>query len=173
MNYREQLKNPAALRYIDKIALEVMVRPEDFSELYALVFETDMDVAWRAAWVCDKICEKHPDWYSDSHFEELSNLFITTKHGGLQRGCLFVLNIVRMPESISVGFINTCFERMVSPQSPIAVQALSMKMLLRICKQEPAFIPELKAYLEDIDWESYSAGFKSTRKNVLKALDRK
>ena len=173
MDYREQLKNPASLRYIDKIALEVMAHPADFSELYSLVFDTDMNVAWRAAWTCEKICEKHPDWYSNAHFEELSALFISTTHGGLQRGCLSILNVIRIPETISVDLINVCFERMVSMKSPIAVQALSMKMLLRICKQEPAFIPELKAYLENIDWGNYSAGFNSTRKNVLKALNKK
>jgi hypothetical protein len=48
-----------------------------------------------------------------------------------------------------------------------------MKMLLRICRNEPDFKPELMAYLENIDFENYSAGFKSTRNNVLKALKSK
>jgi hypothetical protein len=173
MDYREQLKHPASLRYIDKIALEVIQQPTDFQLLYSLVFDADNNVAWRAAWACEKVSEKHAHWYSDQHFNELSQLFISTKHEGLQRGCLSILSNVRLPESIPVDFINICFDRMVSLKSPIAVQALSMRMLLRICRQEPDFIPELKAYLENVDYESYSAGFNSTRKNVLKALNQK
>jgi len=46
-------------------------------------------------------------------------------------------------------------------------------MLLRICRKEPDFKPELIAYLENIDFENYSAGFKSTRNNVLKDLRNK
>jgi hypothetical protein len=38
---------------------------------------------------------------------------------------------------------------------------------------EPGFIPELKAYLENIDATAYSAGFNSTRTHILKALKNK
>jgi hypothetical protein len=60
---------------------------------------------------------------------------------------------------------------MVSPKSPIAVQALSMKMLYSICEKEPDLKPELIAYLENIDFECYSPGFNSTRRNIIKKLN--
>ncbi|HEY6914170.1 MAG TPA: hypothetical protein VI413_05790 [Paludibacter sp.] len=173
MDYRDQLKNPASLRYIDKLVEVVIANPVDFETIYLLIFDADLKVAWRAAWSCEKISEKHVDWFNDMHFNELVKLFISTKHEGLQRGCISILNNLPLPNLIPVDLINICFERMVSLKSPIAVQALSMKMLLRICKNEPDFIPELKAYLENIDPGSYSAGFNSTRKNVLKALNNK
>lgn len=173
MDYRDQLKNPASLRYIDKLVEDVSANPVDFKSIYSLIFDEDLNVAWRAAWSCEKISEKHISWFDDSHFEQLTELFVSTKHNGLQRGCISILYNLPLPEHIPVELINTCFDRMISPKSPIAVQALSMKMLLRICKKEPDFIPELKAYLENIDAESYSAGFNSTRKNVLKMLDKK
>jgi len=171
MNYRDQLKNPASLRYIDKLVEVVFDNPTDSDSIYLLIFDADLNVAWRAAWSCEKISEKHVDWFNDVHFEELVKLFVSTNHGGLQRGCLSILNNLPLPNLIPVELINTCFDRMVSLKSPIAVQALSMKMLLRICKKEPDFVPELKAYLENIDAGSYSAGFNSTRKNVLKTLN--
>lgn len=171
MDYRYQLKNPASLRYIDKLVLDICSNPSDFQQLYSLVFDADLNIAWRAAWACEKISEKHADWFTEKQFEEISNLVISTKHGGLQRGCLSMLLNLKLPHSIPVELINICFERMVSPKSPIAVQALSMKLLLSICKKEPDFIPELKAYLENIDYENYSAGFNSTRKKVLNALN--
>jgi len=171
MNYRDQLKNPTSLRYIDKLVDRVIANPTDFQLIFAMIFDTDLNIAWRAAWSCQKICEKHVDWFNNTHFDELAKLFVSTTHGGLQRGCLSILNNLPLPDSIPVHLINTCFDRMISLKSPIAVQALSMKILLRICKKEPDFIPELKAYLENIDAGSYTAGFNSTRKKVLKTLN--
>ena len=170
MDYREQLKHPASLRYIDKLALSVINKPTNFPPLYSLVFDTDEKVAWRAAWACQKISEKHPEWFSTQHFLELAKLSTSTHQGGLQRGCLSILNNLPFPDPIPVDLINACFDWMTSAKSPIAVQALSMKLLVRICKSEPDFVPEFIAYLESVDYESYSPGFKSTRKNALKML---
>ena len=170
MDYREHLLRPLSRHFVDYLAQEIFVVPTDFEIVYRLIFDSDEKVAWRAAWACQKISAKHPEWFNDIHFIELAKLTISTKQGGLQRGCLSVLNNIQLPDSIPVEFINACFDWMVSFKSPIAVQALSMKMLLRICQKEPDFKPELVAYLENIDFENYSAGFKSTRKNVLNVL---
>jgi hypothetical protein len=170
MDYREHLLRPMSKRFVDHLVLEVFNHPEDFLEVYQLIFDKDEKVAWRAAWACQKISEKHAEWFTDIHFMGLSKLAVHTIQGGLQRGCLSVLNNISLPDPIPVDLINACFSWMSSAKTPIAVQALSMKLLAKICKKEPDFIPELIATLESVDYESCSPGFKSTRKNVLKAL---
>jgi hypothetical protein len=170
MNYRQHLLRPLTMHYVDGLVQAVFANPSDFGIVYLLMFDADEKVAWRAAWACQKISEKHPEWFTEKQFREIVALSISTKQSGVQRGCLGILNNLPLPEAIPVDLINACFDWMVSPQSAIAVQALSMKMLCRICKIEPDFIPELKAYLEDIDTRQYSAGFNSTRKRVLKEL---
>ena len=170
MNYRLHLLRPLSRHFVDLLVQEIFVNPSDAIIIYRLIFDSDDKVAWRAAWACQKISDKHPEWYNDQQFIEIGLLTLTTKHGGLQRGCLSILNNLPLPDLIPVELINACFEWMVSPKSPIAVQALSMKLLHKICLQEPGFTVELIAYLENIDPNDYSAGFKSTRKNVLKAL---
>lgn len=171
MCYREQLKNPASLRYIDKLVQDVFNNPNGFKQVYSLVFDSDMNIAWRAAWACQKISEKHPEWFDESQFNELTTLSISTTHSGLQRGCLSILNNLTLPTPIRVDLINACFDWMISPKSAIAVQALSMKILFSICLKEPDLKSELKAYLEDIDSECYSAGFNSVRKKTLSRLN--
>jgi hypothetical protein len=171
MNYREQLEKPLSKRYVDHLVVNINDNPSDFSVIYKLIFDSEIKVAWRAAWACQKISEKHPDWFSERQFNELSNLAISTKHGGLQRGCISILYNLGLPNPIPVELINACFEWMVSPRFPIAVQAYSMKMLYRICQKEPDFKPEMKAYLENVTPEDYSAGFNSSRKNILKLLN--
>jgi len=168
--YRELLLQPLTLRYADNLALEIFANPADFDIIYRLIYDTEMKVAWRAAWVCQKLSEKYPEWFNDKQFEELATLAISTKHGGLHRGCLSILNNITLPNPIPVDLINACFEWMISPKYPIAVQALSMKLLYAICLKEPDFKPELLAYLENIDPECYSVGFNTTRKNVIRML---
>jgi len=171
MNYREHLFRPLSKRFVDHLVLEIFNNPSDFGIIYQLIFEEEEKVAWRAAWACQKISEKHPEWFSNDQIIELISLALSTTHGGLQRGCLAVLNNIALPDPIQVEFINACYNWMLSSKSPIAVQALSMKYLARICIVEPDFKPEFIAYLENIDFENYSQGFKTTRKNILRKLN--
>ncbi len=173
MDYREHLAQPLSKRFVDVLVMEVFSKPEDFPVVYRLIFDENIKVAWRAAWAVQKISEKHPEWFSEKIFLELTEICINTKHGGLHRGCLSILLNLPIPNSIPVEFINSCFEWMISPRFPIAVQALSMKLLYRICLIEPDFLPEFKAYLENASPDDYSPGFISTRKNILKLLNSK
>jgi len=170
MDYREHLIRPLSRHFVDQLVQEIFVHPADWTIVYQLIFDPEVKVAWRAAWACQKIAEKHPEWYTDTQFKELAALAISTTHGGLLRGCLSTLLNLPIPNPIPVELINACFDWMVSPKAPIAVQAISMKILFRICIIEPDFKPELRAYLENVDSTAYSAGFNSTRKNVLNKL---
>lgn len=170
MDYREHLIRPLSRHFVDQLVQEIFINPTDSKLICQLIFDPEVKVAWRAAWACQKIADAHPEWYSDAQFKELASLAISTTHGGLQRGCLSILLNLPIPNPIQVEFINACFEWMVSPKSPIAVQAISMKMLYRVCCIEPDFKPELMAYLENVDSSAYSVGFNSTRKNVLNLL---
>lgn len=170
MDYREYLLTPLSKLYIDKLVLQVIDEPVRFDELFQLIYDSNEKIAWRAAWACHKISEKRPAWFSDEKITTLISFLLLTRHDGVLRGCMSILNQVDFRKSITVDLINFCYDRMLSPSSSIAVQALSMKILYKICIVEPDLKTELLAYLENIDIECYSKGFQSTRKNILKAL---
>jgi hypothetical protein len=172
MNYREYLNKPLTTHFVDYLVADVLANPSKFATLYELIFDNEPVVAWRAAWACQKISEKHAEWFTESQFRSITKLAIDTDQQGLRRGCLATLCNLQLPDPIPVELINSCFEWMVSPHEAIAVQAKSMRMLQMICRVIPEFRSELKICLETIDYESYSAGFQSTRKNVLKELSR-
>jgi hypothetical protein len=171
MNYREYLATPLSKLYVDQLVEIIYRKPTDFRMVYDLVFDEEIKVAWRAAWACQKISEKYPEWFSETDSEKLITLTMSTSQSGLQRGCLATLYNIVLPNPVPVEFINACFEWMVSPRYPVAVQVYSMKMLYKICRIEPDFIPELRAYLENLPPEDYSAGFNATRRNILKLLN--
>ncbi|MFZ4456956.1 MAG: hypothetical protein ACOYOT_12120 [Bacteroidales bacterium] len=173
IDYSAYLFQPLDRHFIDFVVAEVLANPVDFEKIYRLVIDKEKTVAWRAAWACHKISEKHPEWFTEKQFLELTELAIATSEQGLRRGCLSTLCNLKLPEPIPVELINACFDWMVSPHEAIAVQAKSMRMLQKICRVIPEFKSELKICLETVDFDCYSAGFKSTRKNVLKELNRK
>ncbi|HLP04286.1 MAG TPA: hypothetical protein VK152_02550 [Paludibacter sp.] len=173
MDYIEYLLHPASRLYIDKLAEIIIGNPEEFEQLYWTMFHPDPKVSWKAAWACEKISEKFSSWFTPGKQAEIIQLAIETKHSGLRRGCLSILMNLPLPEPIPVDFINACFEWMVSPGSAIAVQALSMKMLYRVCEKEPDFKQEFQLYLETINPGDYSKGVMSVKKHMLKKLQPK
>ena len=134
MDYREHLSRPLSKRYVDHLVLEIFANPLDFDLVYHLIFDPDEKVRWRAAWACQKISEKYPQWFNDQNFLELTNLALTTSHGGLHRGCLSIIKNISLPKNIPVEFINACFDWMISTKSAIAVQALSLKLFTAVRK---------------------------------------
>ena len=172
MDYKEHLLRPLSKHYIDHLANEILNNTNDVVHVYRMIFDTEISVSWRAAWACQKICEKHPELFSSEQFLEITSLAKSTSHQGLKRGCLCVLNNLKIPEPIPVDLLDSCFEWMISQKSSIAVQALSLRLLQRFCVIEPDLIPELMAYLENFETENLSPGMKATRRNVLKELQK-
>jgi len=170
MDYRAELKNPASIGYIDIIVAEAMKDADSFSTIFELSFDADKSIAWKAAWVCNKICRINPEVITPERRNRITNEVIHTKHNGVLRSMLSILVDGGLPAQIPVEFINLCFERMVSPKGDVSHQVLSMKLLYQICLAEPAFAPELTAYLENISPADYTPGFNTTRKKILKLL---
>lgn len=170
MDYRELLSKPLSKNFLDNLVQNIFENPADFQIIYQLIFDLDKTVAWRAAWACTKVSLKHPEWFSEKQVHDIMEFTSIVSSTSVLRGCLAIILNLPMPQNISVHFINSCFEWMISPKFPIAIQALCMKILFEICQKQPDFSFELKAYLENVDVSCFSVGYSSTRKNILKKL---
>lgn len=173
MDYRNQLLNPISKGFVDDIVKNVLDNEDHFLPFFQLMFDVEERVAWRAGWACSKISTKRPLWFLPSHVQQLVQLAQSTKYQGVLRACLSILYDINQPNLYSGEFVNDCFEWMISPKYPIAVQAYAMKLLYQLCLIEPDLAIELKAYLENIDSNNYSVGYLSTRNNVIKLLNNK
>lgn len=173
MNYREQLKNPASLGFIDVIVQSALAEPDSFEEIFRLAFDADTDVAWRAGWVCDKISRKQPQLFTPTHIQKIADALLIVKHHGIRREYLCMLNNLGIPEDFSVELINQFFEWMILPKADVSAQVLSMKLLYKICEKQPDFKHELMAYLENISSSDYTPGFNCTRIKIIKLLNNK
>jgi len=171
-NLKEELSGTLCKHFAEEFAIRIMAEPENFPELYALVFDDNPKTAWRAAWVCEKISCRIPFWFMDKRSELMRQIMQSTNHGS-KRSLLSILLVLPVKEPISVEFLNFCLDRMLSPQEPIAIQALCMKMGLKLCKKEPELLPEYKYLLENAEPEFYSKGVQSVIRNILKRLNSK
>ena len=169
-NFKQILSSPASLPKYEILFAEASASHEVFFEIFELMFDADEKIAWHASWVCEKVSERSPHFYTEKQLERIVALAVSTNFTGLQRLLLSIILNLGLPAEVSVEFINTCFERMVSLKSPVAVQVLSMKILYEFTQRESDFKGELKNYLESVDVENYSAGYRSARKTVLKKL---
>ena len=170
MDYRNLLKNNLSRNLIDNIALTVYDDVDNFQTVFDLIFDKDEKVSWRAAWACEKMIQKFPNFIDDIKKQQITNLTLTTKHEGVRRLSLSIL--LSIPITINVDLINSCFDWLASDRQPIAIQSLSLKLLVRFCKIEPDLKPELIAYLENYDSHLLSPGMISSRRNALKELNK-
>jgi len=171
-NFKEILSKPVSQINYKVLFAEVSESYEDFCIVFELMFDADEKTAWHAAWICEKVSERSPHFFTEKSVERMVELAVSTAFTGLQRLLLSTILNLGLPDEIPVEFINISFERMISPKSPVAVQALSMKILYEFTKREPDFKAELKAYLESIDIENYTVGYRSAKKIFSKEFEK-
>lgn len=169
-NFKEILSKPVSQINYKVLFAEVSENYEDFCVVFELMFDADEKIAWHATWICEKVSERSPHFFTAKNIEQVVELAVSTTFTGLQRLLLSMILNLGLPNEIPVEFINISFERMISQKSPVAVQVLSMKILYEFTKREPDFKTELKSYLESVDIENYTAGYRAARKNILKKL---
>ena len=169
-NLKEQLSGALHSCFAEEFACLILDNPESFPELYALAFDDDPKVAWRAAWVCEKISYQFPEWFMEKRSELMQRIIQCANHGS-KRSFLNILLYLPIEEPISVEFLNFCLDHMLSPQEPIAIQAQCIKMAYELCKKEPELLPEFKNILENAEPEYYSKGIQTVIRNTLKQLN--
>lgn len=168
---RDLLAGNIGIKEINAISMVLLQDREQFEQVFEMIFEETQPLAWHAAWVIEKVSEKQPSHITNEQNLRVINLVLTTDHRGLQRLGLSILHNLPVYQPISVEFINRCFDMMLSPKFSVGVQCLAMKVLMKISEVEEDFKSELSVYLENLDDDLYSRGYKACRRNVLKSLN--
>ncbi|MDR3705356.1 MAG: hypothetical protein P4L28_05565 [Paludibacteraceae bacterium] len=153
---------------VDVLVLEAIQNQPLFDKLISLSFSDNKRLAWRAAWVLSHLHEKQPQLL-EPHFAQIMEFVPQSQIDGARRSFIYILSNTSFNE-YPVSFINLCFDWMLSPKQPVAIQVYCMRILVRVCKVYPDFKSELVVCLESVNTVDYSKGFASARRNVLKSL---
>ncbi|NLO70490.1 MAG: hypothetical protein GX102_06030 [Porphyromonadaceae bacterium] len=168
--YLSMLSSAMGRNEVDWLCRDALSDIDNFEFLFDLIFSHDNQIAWRAAWVIEKVSEKSIENFKNTHKDRLQELILTSSHGGLRRLVLSIIFNLPLRQPISVEFINRCFEQMMLVKEPVSVQVLSMKILEKVCEIEHDLSQELETALLSLDSDLFSKGFVAARKGVIKRL---
>lgn len=167
--FRKVLDVPISKLSIDSLVQEICLYPEYLKDIYLLISDEKQTVSWRAIWVCEKLSEKHPEWFVPMR-EEIIQRLLGCAHDGSKRLLMSILYNIPNSSPISIELLNYCFDHMLAPQESIGVQALSIRMTYKLCKDEPELLQELRLILVNTEVDFYSTGVKTTIRNILKKI---
>ena len=124
---------------------------------------------WRAAWMVDKIHEKHPEMVLP-YFPALTDFLLTTKNAGKKRHLLKLISLHEIPDEKMAVLLNYCIDVFSNAAEPVAVRVHAMQILYNIAQKEPDFSGELIELIEnEIEFHG-SAGILSRGRKLLKKL---
>lgn len=144
---------------------ESVENPTHLPEIMEIALNGNDQIAWRAAWLCEKINDHHPGilapWI-DAVTKSLPRL----KHHGLRRQFLKIVTLYPIAEADRGVLTDYCLERLEDPSDPPAVKAHAMQILYNISEAEPEMKEELLQVLEWTLETGETAGIQARARNL-------
>lgn len=157
---------------VNQLAWKIEQEDELFHTLYSIAMNNDSSAANRALWVCEKLSEKHPSLFAPC-YDELTTRLLTCNNDTARRLLLSILFNLPVPTPLPIHLLNYCFDHLLNPQDSIAVQALCIKLVYLLCRQQPELQQELQVILGNADATLYSPGVQSAIRSTLRKLQGK
>ncbi|HBY55055.1 MAG TPA: hypothetical protein DEH15_21865 [Marinilabiliales bacterium] len=151
--------------------LALMVRyVDDYPEYLDLIVSKAIDDSqpenWRAAWMVDKIHDKHPNLVIP-YLPALTDFLLTTQNAGKKRHILKLISLHDVPDEKIAVLLNFSYQIFTDATEPVAVRVHAMQVLFNIAMKEPDFAGELIELIEhEIEFHG-SAGIQSRGRKLL------
>ncbi len=143
--------------------------PEHLDLIMAKVLDDSRPEYWRAAWMVDKIQEKHPELVVP-YLQLMINFVLTTKNAGKKRHLLKLISLYEIQDENLALLLNYCIDIFTNTAEPVAVRVHAMQILFKIAQKETDFSGELIELIEhEIEYHG-SAGIASRGRKLLKKL---
>ena len=122
--------------------------PEYIGLLMEIAFENKDQVSWRAAWMADKIHEKHPEVIEPFLVPIILQLK-TESHTGKKRHFLKLVSMHPVPDEFDSFLMDYCLNILTAENEPPAVRVHAMQVLFNISEKIPDLKPELADIIEN------------------------
>jgi len=145
----------------------------DYPEYLDLIMTKTLDDTqpenWRAAWMIDKINEKHPEIVVP-YLPVMTEFVLITKSAGKKRHLLKLISLHDIPDEKMAILFKYCFDVFTTAAEPVAVRVHAMQILFNIAQKETDFTGELISLIENEIELHGSAGIASRGRKLLKKL---
>lgn len=145
--------------------------PQFLDPIVAKALDDSRPENWRAAWMVDKIHEKHPDRVLP-YFPAITTFVLKTGNSAKKRHFLKLLSLHPIEEENMAVLLDFCINIFTNPAEDIAVRVHAMQVLYNIAEKEPDFSGELIGLVEFELEHNGSAGIASRAKKMLPKLYR-
>ena len=143
--------------------------PEHLDIIMTKVLDDSQPENWRAAWMVDKIQERHPELVFP-YLQTMTDFVLTTQNTGKKRHLLKLVSLYEIKDENMAVLLNYCIEVFTNATEPVAVRVHAMQILFNIAQKEPDFSGELIELIEHEMEYHGSAGLASRGKKLLKKL---
>ncbi len=154
--------------HLEEFLLYLHHHPEEFEGFFELTFSLEDKRAWRMLWALEKVSQREPERFTRPMIERIEQMVLTTKHQGMHRIGLSILNSFPAPEPLNVDMLNALYDWMINPKFSIGVQSIAMKLLYKYVLTDNDLLREFIMIIEEADESEFTAAFISSRRNILK-----
>ena len=172
MNIREELlkeKNHTKEQAL-KISAYACSSPGYFKELMQYFLSDEYRLAQRAAWSVSWVVQQNTELIKPYIKGLVGVLKQKNVHDAVKRKSARILQQLEIPETLHGELMNSCFDLIESPTTPVAIKAFSLTALYNLSKHYPEIKNELKIIIE-ANLNNETAAFKSRGKAILNKLD--
>ena len=170
MNIREELLKEHSKQQALKIANYACSSPKYFKELMNCFIDNEYRIAQRAAWSVSWASQKQPELVKPYIKILVAQLNRKNIHNSVIRNSLRILQKINIPQKFHGEVMNSCFNFIQQPATPVAFKSFSLKILGNFAKIYPEIKNELKVIIEE-RWGTETAGFKAKAKHILKQIN--
>jgi len=154
---------------LNLIVRHISEHPEHLDVLMSIALDDSRPENWRAAWMVDKIHERHPELVLP-YLPAMTDFVLKTQNAGKKRHLLKLISINNIEEEHLALLLNFCIDVFTNAAEPVAIRVHAMQTLFNITQKEPDFSGELIELIEHEMEYHGSAGLASRGKKLLKKL---
>lgn len=169
INIHQLLQQEHSKKQTDRIVRYIGEDKTRFAGLIGLFFRGEYRITQRAAWPLSYCVRAHPELIQPYFKQLLDNLDRKDIPVAVVRNTVRLLQDVEIPSRYRGRVMNTCFNFVQSPETPIAVKAFSLTILSHLAADYPDIHRELQLLIEE-QWEQATPAFRSRAKKVLKNI---
>ncbi len=142
-----------------------------FRQLVQLFVHGDYVVTQRAAWIISECFDHAPELITPSLPALLKKMQEPGVHDAVRRNIVRILQFIEIPRRLLGTVVSLCFQYLNDPETPVAIKANAMTVLVQATKLEPELRRELRTSLELL-LPSMSGAICARARMVLRELEK-
>lgn len=170
MNLKDKLLQRLEMKDINEIISLAQTDENIRTELYNLIFDSDVKLSINALWVMTHYSAETNKWlYSKQN--KLIDKVLISQNSSQKRLLLSLIYKQPLAEPLRVDFLDFCLDLMISQKEPYGVTTLCMKLAYEMCKTIPELLQEYRVALDIMEPSLLPPSLRTIRKNILKDMN--